>query len=656
MKKTLSMVLALLFLALSANAHGERMATLCFNVEETTVPMSPMLYGLFFEDINYAADGGLYAELLQNRSFEYRSFPDQQPYDAFTGWIFNHKMAGRGSVSVGTKAPLNDNNPRYMRVMVDKEPYKAVNTGYPDRIGQAGIFLKAGLTYQGFIYLRSLDYSGQVSVRLETLSGEALSETTLLSPQKQWEKHPYTLTALRGEKAVLAFTLLGTGTLDMDMATLFPGDAYGAHWPNGGLRADLVLALADLRPRFIRFPGGCVAEGSYTPENIYRWKDTIGPIEARRENENTWGGMQSYGLGFHEYFQLCEDLGAQPLPVVSAAMVCQVRDSRDLPLYGEALQDYIQDILDLIAYAKGPVDSPYGRLRAENGHPEPFSLNYLAIGNENWGSEYFYRYGQIAAAVKEHYPDIQLVVAAGPVAEGDLIEGSWATIKQRFPGDLVDEHYYMPTQWFLDNAHRYDSYSREHNPVFLGEYAAHEPVTGGRRPNNLRAALAEAAYLCGLERNADLVLLSCYAPLLAREGRQHWSPNLIWFNQSSVLKTPSYYVQQLFSATLGQEVLSSSLTGEGLHHVVTRGEDVVYVKIVNSRETGVSLSMEGVGVPDGQAAVTSLSGQPHQVNSFVKPDTLSPRKGSLTFTSGNASLTLPPWSVYIIEIPLQTQP
>lgn len=654
MKKFLRILLALLLAAACTSVQAEQ-ASLQFDPGAAAGPISPLLYGLFFEDINHAADGGLYAELLQNRSFEYRSFPDPKPYDAFTGWIFNHRMAARGSVSLGTEKPLNGNNPRYMRIRVDSGNYKVVNTGYPDRVGQAGIHLKEGLHYQGFVYLRSLDFEGEVRVRLETHAGEALSDSQLLSPTGQWEKHAYTFTAKRSEAAVLAFTFSGRGSVDMDMATLFPGDAYGAHWPNGGLRADLVSALKELRPRFIRFPGGCVTEGSYTPENIYRWKDTIGPIEARRENENTWGYMQSYGLGFHEYFQLCEDLDAEPLPVVSAAMVCQVRGSRDTPLIGDALKDYIQDVLDLVEYAKGPISSTYGRLRAQNGHPEPFRLNYLAIGNENWGSEYFYRYGQIRAAVKERYPEVTCIVAAGPLAEGELIDASWATIRQHFPEDLVDEHYYMPSQWFLQNTHRYDSYPRGGNPVFLGEYAAHEPASGGRRPNNLFSALAEAAYMTGLERNADVVQLSCYAPLLAREGRAQWSPNLIWFNQDSVLKSPNYHVQQMFAATLGQEVLKSSLQGEGLYHVVTRDGQRAYVKIVNPQDRDITLNIQADGLADGQAQVTSLSGQPRQVNTFARPDALKPAEDQLALTAGAGVLYVPAWSVCIIDIPLKTE-
>ena len=645
------MMIALSFLLMSSAVASAETLVLSADANQQVKPMSPLLYGLFFEDINYAADGGLYAELLQNRSFEYRSFPDPKAFDAFTGWVFNDRMAAKGSAELLDEGPLHENNPHFMRLTVRSGAYRAINAGYPRRPGQAGIPLKEGLAYHGSIWLRSQGYKGPVSVQLFSRAGEALSEPASLNPGEGWAKHTFALQAAKSEPAVLAFTFPGTGILDLDMATLFPADAYGADWPNGGLRADLVDALRRLQPRFIRFPGGCVAEGSYTPDNIYRWKDTIGPIEQRKENENTWGYMQSYGLGFHEYFQLCEDLGAEPLPVVSAAMVCQVRGSRDLPLMGQGLEDYIQDVLDLIEYANGPAGSPWGKKRSENGHTEPFGLKFLAIGNENWGSEYFYRYGLISSAVKAAYPDITCIIAAGPLAEGDLFQDSWTAIRRQYPSELVDEHYYMPSDWFLSNTRRYDSYPRGGNTVFLGEYAAHEPVQGGRRPNNLYSALAEAAYLTGIERNADLVTLACYAPLLAREGKQQWTPNLIWFDLDSVVKTPNYHVQQMFSSTLGTHVLDSTLAGEGLFHVVTRNEKEIQIKLVNPGEETIAMNLSVLGLTDTQGSVTCLSGQPGQTNSFQNPDTLVPVQSAIKLTDGTAAITILPWSATVITLP-----
>lgn len=648
-KSLLLVVLAFLLGSAVPGQAGE----LRVDLEQPLKQMSPLLYGLFFEDINLAADGGLYACLLRNRSFEHRSFPDAKPFDAYTGWVFNDRMMAKGSVSLGTDLPLNENNLRYMRVKVASGAYRVVNEGYARRPGQAGITLKKSLDYHGFIHLRNMGFDGQISVRLQSRGGQDMSETVLLEAKNNWTKQEFSLTAREGGLAILVFTFEGTGELDLDMAALFPGDAYGADWQNGGLRADLVEALKELQPRFIRFPGGCVAEGSYHLSNIYRWKDTIGPIEERRENENTWGGMQSYGLGFHEYFQLCEDLGAQPVPVVSAAMLCQVRGSKGLPLMGQGLQDYIQDVLDLVAYAREPADGPWGSKRAANGHKEPFELNFLAIGNENWGSEYFYRYGLIARAVKERYSDITCIVAAGPVAEGDLIRDSWAAIRRQYPQDVVDEHYYMPSEWFLRNTTRYDNYPRTGNPVFLGEYAAHEPAQGGKRPNNLKAALAEAAYLVGIERNSDLVRMACYAPLLAREGFDHWTPNLVWFNEDSVLKTPSFYVQQMFSSTLGEQVLFSATDAEGLYQVVTRDQDTLYLKLVNPNETPLDINLRVDGLTEAEGTLCRLSGQLAQTNTFANPQQIVPQTEAFSLREGGAPLRLPAYSLTILKLPIK---
>ena len=648
MRKVLIWLLAIALLAPSAALAS----TLTADADTTVHEMSDTLYGLFFEDINHSADGGLYAELLQNRSFEYEDILNPRPADHFTGWQFNMVAGAKGRVTLMTEDGLNENNPTYVRATCEEGEYRFANRGYSQNALNAGIPVEEGASYKGFVYLRSAGYEGQVEVALTNRAGDALAEPVLLTPTEAWQRFDMTFTTTCQADAMLVFMLQGTGDLDVDMASLMPVDSFGSDWPGGGLRPDLVRTLMDLHPKFLRFPGGCVAEGSYVWENAYDWKDTVGPVEQRRENFNTWGYMQSYGLGFYEYFCLAEALGAQPLPVVHSGVLCQARTPREPSMQVADLDAHAQDILDLIEFATGDVTTPWGALRAEMGHPEPFDLNYIAIGNENWDTEYFTRFGRLAEAVKAVYPDITIVVAAGPVAEGALIQGSWSTIRRQFPDSLVDEHYYMDSDWFLDHTDRYDRYPRTTN-VFLGEYAAHEPVQGNRRPNNLYSALCEAAYLTGIERNSDLVRMACYAPLMARDGMFQWSPDLIWFNNRQVLLTPNYYVQQMFAETLGAFVVESSLeTGnDRLYQVVTRTDGVLYVKLVNVSDSVEEMTLCLSNVPDGNATYRQLSGDRSATNSFGT-ERVAPVDGACAIEGGQAQLTLPAYSVTILTFAL----
>lgn len=647
MRKVLAIVLALLVLPSAACA-----ATLTADVNAVTVEMSDTLYGLFYEDINHAADGGLYAELLQNRSFEHQDLLDPKSHQHYTGWQFGAAGGGKGTSKVMTEGPLNANNPTYMQLTVDKAPYRVMNLGYGSTAMQGGVTVTEGEAYRFFVYLRNGgDYAGEVTVALTDRYAKPLSETVTFTPGDQWQKFECTLTARKTTNACLTIILEGTGSLDMDMASLLPVNCFGAHWPGGGLRSDLVQALMELQPRFLRFPGGCIAEGSYYRSNFYNWKDTVGPIEQRRENYNTWGYMQSYGIGFFEYFCLAEALGAEPLPVVHAGVLCQAREAREAPLTIQETQAYAQDILDLIEFATGDATTTWGALRAEMGHPEPFELNYIAIGNENWGSVYFTRYEILSKAVKEKYPDITCIVAAGPVAEGSLIRDSWNTIRSRFADSLVDEHYYMESQWLLDNVDRYDDYPRT-TQVFLGEYAAHEPVVSGRRPNNLYSALCEAAYLTGIERNSDVVRMASYAPLLAREGMFQWTPDMIWFNARNVMLTPNYHVQKMFSTSLGDWVLESTAEGSGLYHVVTRTQHQVQVKVVSLCGEAQQLDIHLAHVPDGLGRYVQLSGDRRHQNSFADPDRLSPVEGECPLKNSVAQVLLPANSVTVLTFDL----
>ena len=643
-------LLCLMMAVGSAAAEG---STLRVNPSEVRAEMSDTLYGLFFEDINHAADGGLYAELLDNRSFEYENLLNPQRFDHYTGWTFRFLSTGKGKISLMDEEPLHENNPHYVRVTVESSGYTAGNGGYGATAIAGGIPLTGGASYDVSLYLRDRGYAGTVSAALCLRTGEMLSDTVSFTPGAAWEKHTGVLTALEeaeGKSAFLLLTFEGTGEVDLDMVSLMPQERFGSDWPGGGLRSDLVEAMAALQPSFLRFPGGCVAEGSYYRSNFYNWKDTVGPVEQRRENYNTWGYMQSYGLGYYEYFCLAEAIGALPLPVVHAGLLCQARETREAPIPMAELDAYVQDVLDLVEFARGGTDTVWGALRAEMGHPEPFDLRYLAIGNENWGDVYFNRYEVISEAVKAAWPDITTIVAAGPVADNGA---SWSAIRARFPDSLVDEHYYMDSDWFPAHMKRYDTYSRD-TKVFLGEYAAHEEAVSGRRPNNLYSALCEAAYLTGIERNSDVVSMCCYAPLLAREGMQQWTPDLIWFSATQVLLTPNYYVQQMFATTAGEQVVDSEWNGSGdVYQVATRKGDTLYVKLVNLSGEDCEVTLEVQGVPDGEGTVTRLSGEPNAQNTFAAPDRVVPTGEACAVRDGQVTGTVPGYAVCIWALPLE---
>ena len=660
MRKRTALILFLMWLCFAGgSALGE---TLTVYPDAALHAMSQNLYGIFFEDINHAADGGLYAELLQNRSFEYEELLNPLPRQHLTGWQFNTSAAGDGQATLSQDEPLNGNNPSYMAVNVTSAGYSFQNTGYTNSAFTGGIPLQAGEAYDLSLYLRNRDYEGSVEMSLTTKAGAALSDVAVAErmPAGEWTKYSFMLTATEdSDEACLTLTLRGMGQLDVDMVSLMPRDRVGADWPGGGLRRDLVEALRELHPRFIRFPGGCVAEGSWQWDNLYRWKDTIGPVESRKENWNTWGYMQSYGIGFYEYFCLCEEIGALPLPVVGSGLLCQAREPYEAPMNEAELADWIQDILDLAEFALGDAGTPYGALRAEMGHPEPFDLRMMAIGNENWADIYFNRYAAIREKVKEVWPALDIIVACGPVAEGSLFNGSRGKILKSFREDIADEHYYMESDWLLNNTRRYDNYPRD-SRVFLGEFAAHEPAVSGRRPNNLYSALCEAAFMTGIERNSDAVVMCCYAPLLARTGMDQWTPDLIWFNGSQVLRTPNYYIQRMFSETLGEEMVDFDLKdaeGEAVKERTSRlytmasrkADGTLYVKAVNvsGEEKPLTLRVDGAG--NWQGRMVLLYGERSAVNSFTQ-ERVVPEESQILLVEGEARIVMPPYCALTLTL------
>ena len=412
----------------------------------------------------------------------------------------------------------------------------------------------------------------------------------------------------------------GAGAIDVDLVSLYPDDTFN-HRKNG-LRADLGQLLKDLHPGFIRFPGGCIVEGRYL-DGRYRWKETIGAVSDRRLIVNRWNNefvdkpapdyYQSFGLGFYEYFLLAEDLGAEPLPILNCGMACQFNSSELAPM--DQLEPYIQDALDLIEFANGPATSTWGKKRADLGHPAPFNMKLLGVGNEQWGPQYIERFAMFQKRLKAAHPEVRLVTSADPFTERENFKTQWAKLRE-LNADLVDEHFYRPPTWFLQNATRYDSYPRTGPHIFAGEYAAHlRPVGSGESRNVWEAALAEAAWMTGLERNADLVDMSSYAPLFGHVDAWQWSPNLIWFDNLRSFGTPNYYVQQLFGANRGTRLLPVTSGGQvlsGQHELYATASldepsGEVIVKIVNAADAEVPIKVVLPNMKDGSARAIVLT-------------------------------------------------
>lgn len=652
------------FLALGATAHAAQVGdgslpkdapvTVTIQAAARGKVISPDLLGIFFEDLNYAADGGLYAELVQNRSFEY-SPADRREWNALTAWELVRRGDGQGSVAARTDSPLNSNNPHYIVLSVEKA---GGGVGLQNE-GFDGIALKAGDKYDVSLFARQLSGAGgPLVVRLESKTGALLGQATLPRPGGAWKKQSATLQATDTvADARLVVLATGPGRLALDMISLFPQKTFRSR--QNGLRADLAQVIADLRPKFVRFPGGCLVHGDGL-ENIYQWKDTIGPVEQRRGQSNIWRYHQSVGLGYHEYFQFCEDIGARPLPVVAAGVSCQNSHAGRIGRYGVGQQGlplvvmpaYVQDVLDLIEYANGPVTSKWGAKRAAAGHPRPFHLKYLGVGNEDNITPVFReRFQMIYEAVKARHPEITVIGTVGPFHSGEDFEEGWKIADElRVP--MVDEHYYVAPQWFLDNLARYDSYDRKKSKVYLGEYAAHDD----RRRSTLRAALAEAAYLTSLERNGDIVHMASYAPLLGKLGHTQWNPNLIYFTNTQVVPTISYYVQQMFSRNAGDVYLPTTVDAKTLAASCVRDGKTgdLIVKLVSQAgapvRTRIELSTTDALAPT--AACTVLSGDPLAENTLAAPSPVKPQT-SVIPVGKSFTYEAPPHSLTVLRVKRQ---
>lgn len=582
-------------------------------------PISDKLIGVFFEDINYGADGGLYAELVQNRDFEY-SAADQsrERWDGSYAWSVQGN-GGRFSVVEGDD-PVHPNNPHYAVFDVQTPGVMLKNGGFD------GIVLKKGEKYDFSLFGRipSGYKGGKVDVLLLDKEGRKVGGTSVRITSDRWKRQKAVLKAEADvSEASLALVPQTAGKYEFDVVSLFPQKTFKGR--TNGLRADLAQAIADLHPRFMRFPGGCVAHGDGI-DNIYDWKGSVGPLEARKPLRNLWGYHQTRGLGYFEYFQFCEDMGAEPVPVLAAGVPCQNSAyEQDKLLSGgqqggipmEQMDAYVQDVLDLVEYANGdPKTSKWAKMRADAGHPEPFNLKYIGIGNEDLITDVFEaRFSKIFKAVSEKYPDITVIGTVGPFYEGTDYEEGW-DLATRLKVPMVDEHYYNTPGWFVNNQDFYDRYNRSGSKVYLGEYAAHLPG----RPNNIETALSEALYLTSVERNGDVVTMSSYAPLLAKEGHTQWNPDLIYFNNGEVKPTVGYYTQLLFGQNSGDTYLPSDRTTDNNRTDVnrriatsvirdSRSGDVI-IKLVNLLPVAVKTEINCPGLPEGEAVLNVLKGDP----------------------------------------------
>lgn len=621
--------------------------------------IQPTMYGHFFEDINFGADGGLYAELVKNRSFD---FPQQ-----LMGWdVF-------GNVTVQDDGPF-ERNPHYVRLAYAGHDQK--HTGIENE-GFFGIGLKKDAQYRFTVWARG---AGQ-SVRVELIDNASMEESQVLVSQDlkidspEWKQYEVLLTSPQTiAKAHLRIFLTSPGPVDLEHVSLFPVDTWKGH--KNGLRKDLVQALADTKPGVFRFPGGCIVEGTDLATR-YNWKNSVGPVENRPVNENRWhytfphrffpDYFQSYGMGFFELFQLSEEIGAEPLPVLNCGLACQYQnDSEDAHVKVEDLGSYIQDALDLIEFANGGTDTKWGKLRAEMGHPESFDLKFIAIGNEQWGPEYPARLEPFVKAIRAAHPEIKIIGSSGPGSEGEAFDYLWPEMK-RLKVDLVDEHFYRPEKWFLSQGNRYDNYDRKGPKVFAGEYACHG--ANGKKYNHFHASLLEAAFMTNIERNADVVHMATYAPLLAHVEGWQWRPDLIWFDNLRSVRSCSYYVQQLYGTNKGTNVVPLRMDGKpvsgqagqnGLFASAVWDEptQTYIVKVINTSDTAqpVAITFEGLKSSQRLAAEPSIvfhSDNPDADNTLDNPTAIVPHEALAPTVGGNqmtAEVGAQTFAVYKIKV------
>lgn len=657
MRKLLT-IAAAAALSLSASAATNN---LTLKADKPGAPIQPTMYGLFFEDINFGADGGLYAEKIKNRSFE---FPQH-----LMGW------KTFGGVELRNDGPF-DRNPHYVRLTSAGHNHK--HTGLENE-GFVGIGVEKGEKYRFSVWARvPQGGEGRLKVVLADRNTHGRSQDLASAKIKvtttDWQKYTVELTPDQTcAHAVLRVFLRhpDTTAVDLEHLSLFPVDTWKGH--ENGLRKDLAQKLADIHPGVFRFPGGCIVEGTDL-DTRYQWKNTVGPVENRPTIENRWhytfthhffpDYFQSNGLGFYEYFLLSEEIGAEPLPVLNVGLSCQYQNDRpEDHVAVDSLAPYIQDALDLVEFANGDTTTTWGALRAQMGHPAPFDLKVMGIGNEQWGPEYVERLEPFLAAMRKAHPEIKIVGSTGPDSEGDKFDYLWPEMK-RVKADLVDEHFYRPEDWFLAQGARYDNYDRKGPKVFAGEYACH---MRNKNWNHFEPALLEAAFMTGLERNADVVHMATYAPLFAHVDAWQWRPDMIWFDNLRSMPTASYYVQQMFATNKGTNVLPLTMDGRpltggegqnGLFASATLDKDAnqIVVKVANTSKEDQTLNIDITGLKKGKALdggkVLTLHADLEAENTLDNPDIVKPVESTVEAAGREFTATVGPstFAVYRLNI------
>ena len=646
--------------ALAVLSAGAATNDFVIKTNKPGAPIQPTMYGIFFEDINFGADGGLYAELIKNRSFE---FPQ-----TFMGWNTF------GNVQVREDGPF-ERNPHYVRLGDPGHRHK--HTGIENE-GFFGIGVEKDREYRFSVWARTVD--GETSkIRVEITDPDTMDDRQAIAKQdleisgKEWKKYTVVLKPSQTDaKAHLRiFLTTPKSGVDLEHVSLFPVDTWKGH--ENGMRKDLAQKLADLKPGVFRFPGGCIVEGT-DMDTRYQWKNTVGPVENRPLNENRWhytfphrfypDYFQTYGLGFYDYFLLSEEIGSEPLPILNVGLVCQYQNNDPhAHAEGEELQQFIDDALDLVEFANGSTDTEWGKLRADMGHPEPFNLKYIGIGNEQWGPEYPERLEKFLDVMRKKHPEIKIIGSSGPDSEGDKFDYLWPEMT-RLKADLVDEHFYRPEKWFLEQGRRYDNYDRKGPKVFAGEYACHGK---GKKWNHFNAALLEAAFMTGLERNADVVHMATYAPLFAHVEGWQWRPDMIWFDNLESFPTCSYYVQQLYGTNKGDNVLPLTMNGKtvagdpdqnGLFAsaVIDKTDNTYIVKVANVSDEPQQLNLTFDGMKKATLAggkeVTLHSDVETAENSLENPSLITPQEKAIDASGTAWSTTIGPktFAVYTFNI------
>ena len=608
------------------------------NTKKVGAAVQPTMYGIFFEDINYAADGGLYGELVKNRSFE---FPD-----ALMGW------KAFGKFEVKNDGPF-ERCSHY--VVLNYSGHNDTATGLQNE-GYFGIGIEKDEEYRFTVWAKTV--SGDANVEVSLVDESTMEEhqefatAELKVSGNEWKKYELILKSPKTvQKANLRLLLKGKNGVALEHVSLFPKHTFKDR--ENGMRRDLAQALYDLHPGVFRFPGGCIVEGSSLDQR-YQWKNTIGPVENRPLNGNRWLSTfnyrlfpdyyQSYGLGFYEYFLLSEDIGAEPLPVLNVGMACQFQNQNDPSAHVAVkdLQPYIQDCLDLIEFANGDVNTTWGKKRAEMGHPAPFNLKFLAVGNEQWDDLYYERLRPFVKAIKAKYPNIKLIGTSGPDSEGEMFEKGWKAMKE-LKADLVDEHFYRDEHWFLSHGLRYEGYDRKGPKVFAGEYACHGK---GKKWNHFETSLYEAAFMTDLERNADVVDMATYAPLFAHVDGWQWRPDMIWYDNTRMFKSVSYYVQQMYACNKGTNVLPLTMNGKSVagqegqdglfaSAVVDKKKGEIIVKVANTSDKAqdVTLNLNGLKGSRSATATTLQSDNMDAENTLDNPNLIRPVETTATCES-----------------------